>query len=139
MRDEAALVEFALTAPLLLLLMAGVLNYGIALRTAVAVSDAARAGAQYGSMSAGQCERYRRHAGGRAQRRADPDRHDGDRGSILQVRERLRGELHGNLQHGFDADVRPSDHVRHSAELRSATPGCPLRGAVSAKAVMRAQ
>jgi hypothetical protein len=31
--------------------MAGVLNYGIALRTAVAVSDAARAGAQYGSMT----------------------------------------------------------------------------------------
>src|SRR5436305_14551245 len=52
MRERgSSLVEFALTAPLLLLLMAGVLNYGIALRTAVAVSDAARAGAQYGSMA----------------------------------------------------------------------------------------
>jgi Flp pilus assembly protein TadG len=52
MRERgSSLVEFALTAPLLLLLMAGVLNYGIALRTAIAVSDAARAGAQYGSMT----------------------------------------------------------------------------------------
>ena len=45
------MIEFALTAPLLLLLIAGVLNYGMALRIAIAVSDAARAGAQYGSLA----------------------------------------------------------------------------------------
>jgi Flp pilus assembly protein TadG len=48
-RRGSSLVEFALAAPLLLLLLAGVLNYAQALRVAIAVSDAARAGAQYGS------------------------------------------------------------------------------------------
>jgi Flp pilus assembly protein TadG len=43
------MIEFALTAPLLLLLIAGVLDYAVALRMAIAVSSAARAGAQYGS------------------------------------------------------------------------------------------
>ena len=46
-----AVVEFALAAPLLLLLAAGVLDFAMALRTATAVADAARAGAQYGSRS----------------------------------------------------------------------------------------
>jgi Flp pilus assembly protein TadG len=46
-----AVVEFALAAPLLLLLTAGVLDFAMALRTATAVADAARAGAQYGSRS----------------------------------------------------------------------------------------
>ena len=45
------MIEFALTAPLLLLLAAGVLNYGLALRSAIAASDAARAGAHFGSLS----------------------------------------------------------------------------------------
>ena len=47
------MIEFALSAPLLMLLAAGVLNYGMALRAAIAVSAAARAGAQYGSLSTG--------------------------------------------------------------------------------------
>jgi len=47
----SSLVEFALAAPVLLLLLAGVLNYAMALRVAIAVSDAARAGAQYGSLT----------------------------------------------------------------------------------------
>jgi Flp pilus assembly protein TadG len=50
-RRGSSLVEFALVAPLLLLLLAGVLNYAMALRVAIAVSDAARAGAQYGSLT----------------------------------------------------------------------------------------
>jgi len=50
-RRGIALVEYALTAPLLLLLLAGALDYGIELRTATAVSAAARAGAAYGSAS----------------------------------------------------------------------------------------
>jgi Flp pilus assembly protein TadG len=44
-------VEFALTAPVLLLLLAGTLDFAILLRTASSVADAARAGAQYGSAS----------------------------------------------------------------------------------------
>jgi len=45
-------VELALAAPLLLLLLAGVLDFAMVLRTAASVADAARAGAQYGSLSA---------------------------------------------------------------------------------------
>lgn len=51
-RRGTAVVEFALAAPLLLLLLAGVLDFAMALRTATAVADAARVGAQYGSSSA---------------------------------------------------------------------------------------
>jgi Flp pilus assembly protein TadG len=50
-RRGNTIVEFAFTAPVLLLLIAGALNYGLALRVAIAVSDAARAGAHYGSLS----------------------------------------------------------------------------------------
>jgi len=46
-----ALVEFAIVAPFLLLLLAGVLDYGMALSTASAVASAARAGVQYGASS----------------------------------------------------------------------------------------
>jgi Flp pilus assembly protein TadG len=47
----SALVELALVAPLLLLLLAGSLDFAMALRTAASVADAARVGAQYGSSS----------------------------------------------------------------------------------------
>jgi Flp pilus assembly protein TadG len=50
-RRGIATIEFALIAPLLLLLVAGVLDYTMLMRTAIAVADAARAGAQYGSLS----------------------------------------------------------------------------------------
>ena len=51
-RRGSALVELALAAPLLLLLLAGVLDYGRALTKATAIANAARVGAQYGSSSA---------------------------------------------------------------------------------------
>jgi Flp pilus assembly protein TadG len=44
-------VEFALAAPVLLLLTAGVLDFAMLIRTASSVADAARSGAQYGSRS----------------------------------------------------------------------------------------
>lgn len=47
-----ATVEFALVAPLMLLLLAGVLDFALALRTASCVTGAARIGAEYGSRSA---------------------------------------------------------------------------------------
>ena len=50
-RTGLALVEFSLVTPLLLLALAGVLNYALALRTAASVTDAARIGAWYGSQS----------------------------------------------------------------------------------------
>src|SRR5215469_3488120 len=46
-----ATIEFALIAPIVLLILAGVLNYSTALRIALAAADAARAGAQYGSLT----------------------------------------------------------------------------------------
>jgi Flp pilus assembly protein TadG len=51
-RRGIATIEFALLTLLLLLLVAGVLDYTMLLRTTIAVADAARAGAQYGSLSA---------------------------------------------------------------------------------------
>jgi Flp pilus assembly protein TadG len=42
-----ALVEFALVTPLLLLILAGILDYGQALSKATTVANAARIGAQY--------------------------------------------------------------------------------------------
>lgn len=50
-RRGSALVELALTFPLMLLLLAGVLDYGRALAKAGAIANAARIGAQYGSTS----------------------------------------------------------------------------------------
>jgi Flp pilus assembly protein TadG len=50
-RRGIATVEFALMMPLLLVLLAAVLDYTILMRAAIAVADAARAGAQYGSLS----------------------------------------------------------------------------------------
>jgi len=47
----SALVELALVSPVLLMMLAGVLNYGFALRTAAVAANAARIGAQYGSSS----------------------------------------------------------------------------------------
>ena len=44
-----ATVEFALVAPLIMLLLAGVLDFSLLLRTATTATDAARAGAEYGS------------------------------------------------------------------------------------------
>ncbi len=51
-RSGTATVEFALVAPLLMLLLAAVLNGAMVLRTAVCAANAARAGSQYGSRSA---------------------------------------------------------------------------------------
>lgn len=49
-RKGSALVEFALVSPVLLLLLAGVLNYASALRTATSVANAARLGAEYAGL-----------------------------------------------------------------------------------------
>jgi len=51
-RRAIATVEFALVAPLLMLLLAGVLDFTMLLRTATCAADAARAGTEYGSRGA---------------------------------------------------------------------------------------
>lgn len=48
-RDGIAAVEFALTAPVLVLILAGAVSYGVALRMKMEVGNAARAGAAYAS------------------------------------------------------------------------------------------
>lgn len=50
-RRGSASVEFALAAPLIMLLLAGAVDLGRLLRASICVADAARAGAQYGSLS----------------------------------------------------------------------------------------
>lgn len=52
MRRGFATVEFALVLPLMFFLAAASVNYSYLMRTAIAVSDAARAGAEYGSINA---------------------------------------------------------------------------------------
>jgi Flp pilus assembly protein TadG len=47
-----ATVEFALVAPLLMLLLAGILDFSMLLRTAACTANAARAGAEYATRSA---------------------------------------------------------------------------------------
>jgi len=51
-RRAIATMEFALVAPLLMLLLAGVLDFAMLLRTATCAASAARAGTEYGSRSA---------------------------------------------------------------------------------------
>ena len=48
----AALVELAVALPLLLVIMIGTIDFGRAFRTAMIVTNAARAGAQFGSQNA---------------------------------------------------------------------------------------
>jgi Flp pilus assembly protein TadG len=53
-----ATVEFALVAPLLMLLWAGVLDFSMLLRTSTCAASAARAGAEYGSSSTASSSDY---------------------------------------------------------------------------------
>jgi Flp pilus assembly protein TadG len=53
-----ATVEFALVAPLLMLLTAGALDFAMLLRTATCAASAARAGAALGSSSPGASSNY---------------------------------------------------------------------------------
>ena len=46
-----AVIEFALVTPLMLLLVAAVVDFTLLMRAAIAVGDAARVGAQFGSLS----------------------------------------------------------------------------------------
>jgi len=51
MKRGIATIEFAIITPLMLLLVAAVVDYTLLMRAAIAVGDAARAGAEYGSIS----------------------------------------------------------------------------------------
>lgn len=53
-----ATIEFAVAAPLLALLLAGTLDFGMLLRTATCAANAARAGAEYGIRSAAATADY---------------------------------------------------------------------------------
>ncbi len=50
-RRGFAVVEFALIMPLMLLLLAAAVDYSMLMRSAIAVGDAARAGAEFGSLN----------------------------------------------------------------------------------------
>lgn len=50
----AALVELALALPLLVVMVVGTLDFGRAFRTAMVLTNAARAGAQYGALNLGK-------------------------------------------------------------------------------------
>ncbi len=48
--DGSSLIEFSLILPLVLLMFIGVVNFGFAVAESMSVQDAARAGAEYGSL-----------------------------------------------------------------------------------------
>lgn len=50
----SALVELAVSLPLLVLIFVGTVDFGRVFYTAIALTDAARAGAQFGAFTAGQ-------------------------------------------------------------------------------------
>jgi Flp pilus assembly protein TadG len=137
-RRGSAMIEFALTAPVLLLLTAGVLNYGLALRAAIAASDAARAGAQFGSASAANAANI-----------------DGMRAAALNAAPNLAGMVVTPVQvcrcsNGSVVSCAAScasgvvaTYVEVTARATAPNvfryPALPYTGAVSAKAVMRAR
>jgi Flp pilus assembly protein TadG len=134
----SAMVEFALITPLLLLLLAGVLDYSMALRTAIAVSDAARAGAHYGSLSTANANDT---AGMEAAaRNAEPSLTDltvtagrsckCPNGSAVNC----SGSCGGGALSVY-AEVTTQTTARNAFSY----PGLSFSGAVSAKAVMRAR
>jgi len=53
-----ATIEFAVMAPLILLLLAGVLDFSILLRTATCAANAARVGSEYGSRKSSAATDY---------------------------------------------------------------------------------
>lgn len=136
-RRGSSLVEFALTVPFLLLLLAGVLNYGVALRTAIAVSDAARAGAQYGSLTPANATDFDGMAA--AARNSAPE--VTVTASALQTCKCNTGEA---VSCSSSCAAGPVECYVEVTTLATAPnwfsyPGLPFTGAVSAKAVMRAK
>lgn len=137
-RRGSTMIEFALTAPLLMLLAAGVLNYGMALRSAIAVAAAARAGAQYGSISAANAADV---AGMQAAAADAAPRLTGMVVTPLQVCRCSNGSAvscSGTCASGAVA-MYVEVTARATAPHIFRYPGLPYTGAVSSKAVMRAR
>jgi Flp pilus assembly protein TadG len=132
------MVEFAISAPVLLLLAAGVLNYGIALRAAIAVSSAARAGAQYGSLSTSNAADT---AGMQAAAASAAPNLSGLVVTPVQACRCSNGaavSCVGSCPSG-PVGLYVEVTARATAPNLFRYPGLPFTGAVSAKAVMRAR
>jgi Flp pilus assembly protein TadG len=137
-RRGSTMVEFALSAPLLMLLAAGVLNYGLALRAAIAVSAAARAGAQYGSISSANAADT---AGMQAAAANAAPNLAGLVVTPLQVCRCSNGSAVSCSGTCASGTVAVYVEVTANATAPNAFryPGLPYSGAVAAKAIMRAR
>ncbi len=132
------MVEFALSAPLLMLLAAGVLNYSLALRSAIAVSDAARAGAEYGCMSASNVSDL---AGIRAAAANAAPKMTGMTVDAVPSCKCANGSAvscSGSCVSG-PLEMYVEVTARATAPNAFSYPGLPFTGAIRAKAVMRAK
>lgn len=137
-RAGSALVELALVTPLLLMLVAGVLNYGFALRTATAVASAAHAGAQYGASSATNANDS---AGIRAAAlNAEPYVKGMTVSSAVSCQCSSGGAVScGGTCVNSNILIYVQVTVNATAATFFSYSGLPFAGAVTAKAVMRAQ
>jgi Flp pilus assembly protein TadG len=134
----SAIVEFALTAPLLLLLTAGVLDFAMLIRTAASVADAARAAAQYGSRSPATSSDT---AGIRS---AAQNASAGIAGLIVTPVKSCKCSDGSTVSCGGScATGRMAVYIQVTAQTTAPTvfryAGLPFQGAVSASASMRAQ
>jgi Flp pilus assembly protein TadG len=137
-RRGSTMVEFAISAPVLMLLAAGVLNYGMALRAAIAVSAAARAGAQHGSSSAANAADT---AGIQAAATNAAPNLAGMVVTPLQVCRCANGSAvscAGSCASG-PVEMYVEVTARATAPHLFRYPGLPYSGAVAATAVMRAR
>lgn len=132
------MIEFALTAPVLLLLTAGALNYGLALRTAISVAEAARAGAQYGSVSTVNAADFA------AIRAAAANAAPNLSGLTVTPTKSCRCAngssvgCSGSCGSGA-VEVYIEVTARATATIALSYPGLPFTGSVGSKAVMRAR
>ncbi len=133
-----AVVEFALAAPLLLLLLAGVLDFSMALRTATAVADAARAGAQYGSRNVASASDA---AGIRAAALAAAPGVSGMTATVVKTCQCPNGSAVSctGTCTGGPVEVYVNVTTRATAVTVFQYAGVPFSGAVASKAVMRAR
>lgn len=138
-RRGTAIIEFAIIAPLMFLLVAAVVDYTLLMRAAIAVGDAARAGVEFGSISTANASNL--PAIQAAALRAAPDVK-----GLTATAAKVCSCANGNTVNCSGGSC-PSGPVRTYVQVTASTTVSPIftypqlgyTGAVVATATMRAQ
>ena len=158
------MVEFALVLPILLLLVMGIIQFGIVFNNYVTLTDGVRAGARQAAVSrtlpdpVTRCEEPRQVVGCGSRRgearhhrhAAEPGRRNGylgagrrrdRRGEVPVQDQALRGRRHGRQAQEQDDRARrvASDHVLLGSRRREREPRQPTSGATSTNGSSRAR